>query len=500
LGGSTVVFIAASFGSWNGIGSNASIGSPARAEEPAAASAPAGAPPPAPPAPSEAVPKAEAPPQISGNAGFVSLSAEGSPLVPVGFNYKTTIYGFAEFDAFHDTTQSFIDASSNVSIARPNTVAGDNGQTQFTPRNSRLGVKLEATPWGDIQASAQAEMDFYGIQAQPATEGATYTNSIIRMRHYFLTIKSPYIDVLAGQYHDLFAWGGKGFYPNSVAFLALFGEVYHRNPQLRFSKTFRTPAVDVEIAAAAVRPVGRVGEIPDGQAGIRLAVNGWRGARAQGSGPPDTGPLQIGVSGVGRYFRVNPFSQMVGDYVTATGWGVAGNVVVPVVPATASNMRNAVTVTGEVTVGTGIADLYSGLTGGAKYPALPNPMLLLTPPVYNANLDPGIVTFDSEGNLHTINWRAFVANLQYHLPIGMGNRVWVSGTFSGIQSTNLASITPPSVQPFIWTKGYYYDGNLFVAVTPAVQADVSYQYMQQTYGDDIVAKNRRVEFALHYFF
>ena len=85
-------------------------------------------------------------------------------------------------------------------------------------------------------------------------------------------------------------------------------------------------------------------------------------------------------------------------------------------------------------------------------------------------------------------------------PVAAGNRVWVSGVFSGIQSTNLASITPPSVQSTIWTKGYYYDGNLFVAITPAVQADLSYQYMQQTYGDGLIAKNRRIEAALHYFF
>jgi hypothetical protein len=179
---------------------------------------------------------------------------------------------------------------------------------------------------------------------------------------------------------------------------------------------------------------------------------------------------------------------------------VAGNIVVPIVPATPANMRNAVTMTGEVTVGSGIADLYSGLSGGAKYPALPNPQLLLTNPVYNSNLDPGIVAFDAAGNLHTINWRAFVAGLQYHLPVGAGDRLWVSGIFSGIQSTNLASITPPGSQPYIWTKGYYYDGNLFVAITPAVQVDFSYQYMQQTYGDGVVAKNHRGEFAMHYFF
>src|SRR5262249_3388172 len=153
------------------------------------------------------------------------------------------------------------------------------GQTQFTPRNSRIGMKLEAMPYNGILATAQAEMDFYANPSPNATEGAIYTNAPIRMRHYFLKLQDPIVDVLAGQYHDLFAWGGSGFYPNTVAFLAVFGEVYHRNPQLRLSKTMRSSAVDVEFAIAAVRPVSRESEIPDGQAGLRVAFNGWRGVR-----------------------------------------------------------------------------------------------------------------------------------------------------------------------------------------------------------------------------
>jgi hypothetical protein len=473
-----------------------------RAEDKEAAQQPAPSPSESSAPPAGAEPPAPKPedPRQNVQLAFVPLAYEGSK-VPPGKNFKTTIYGFAEFDAFWDSTQSFIDASSNGSIARPDVIpAGQNGQTQFTARNSRIGLKLEAAPYGDIQAAAQGELDFYANPNPGATEGAIYTNAPVRMRHYFLTLKDPIIDVLAGQYHDLFAWGGAGFYPNSVAFLALFGEVYHRNPQLRLGKTVKSAPIDLEVAVAAVRPVGRVGEIPDLEAGVRLAVKGWRGVRAQGSGPPDTGPLAIGISGVGRRFRVNQFLMMQGDYLTKTGGGVALNVVAPIVPATADNMRNAVTLTFEGTVGTGIADLYSGLSGGAKYPALPNPMLMPTPPVFNSNLDPGIVTFDAAGNLKTINWEAFVLGAQYHLPVGQGNRVWVSGVFSGIKSTNLASVTPPLSQPFIWTKGYYYDGNLFVAITPAVQADVSYQYMQETYGDGAVAKNRRAEFAMHYFF
>src|SRR4051812_14948923 len=122
-----------------------------------------------PPAKAESATPALSPPPPVTN---VSLSPEGSPLVQPGFNWKTTFYGFAEFDVFHDTTQSFVDASSNVSVQRPNTIPGDNGQTQFTPRNSRIGMKLEAMPYGGMLATAQAEMDFYGNQAPTAFEGS----------------------------------------------------------------------------------------------------------------------------------------------------------------------------------------------------------------------------------------------------------------------------------------------------------------------------------------
>jgi hypothetical protein len=45
------------------------------------------------------------------------------------------------------------------------------------------------------------------------------------MRHFYVKMETPIVDVLAGQYHDLFAWGGAGFHPNSVAFLPLPGQI-----------------------------------------------------------------------------------------------------------------------------------------------------------------------------------------------------------------------------------------------------------------------------------
>ena len=41
-------------------------------------------------------------------------------------------------------------------------------------------------------------------------------------------------------------------------------------------------------------------------------------------------------------------------------------------------------------------------------------------PLYRPNIDSGIVTFDADGNLKSINWRAMVVGLQYYLPFADG--------------------------------------------------------------------------------
>src|SRR5262249_30755944 len=142
------------------------------------------------------------------------------------------------------------------------------------------------------------------------------------------------------------------------------------------------------------------------------------------------------------------------------------------------NRENALSLTGEFTVGTGISDLYTGLTGGALFPALPNPAGLSPPPIYRPNIDSGIVTYDADGNLRAINWRALVVGFQYSLPIASG-RIWVSGNYSQLKSTNILSLTPENSRGGVFYWQQYFDANAYAAVTPAVQAGVSLQYTQQ---------------------
>jgi hypothetical protein len=423
-----------------------------------------------------------------------------SPLTIHGGGWSASLYGFAELDIMADSTQSFVEGSLNNGVARPNTVAGDNPRVQFTARNSRIGFKIGAPDWGSIKTSAVFELDFFGEQPASLRQDAAYTSGPIRMRQFYAKMETPVVDVLAGQYHDLFAWGGAGFYPNSVAFLPLMGEIYHRNPQLRVSKIFASSALDFELAVAAVRPVQRDAGVPDVQAGMRLAINGWQGASSPGASRPVAAPMALGISAVGRRLSVTDFSTTPGNPHSAPAGGIAANIFLPIIPAHGDDLSNAISFTGEFTTGTGISDLYPGLTGGVGFPALPDPNNTVSVPTYIPNIDPGIATYDAADTLHTINWRALVLNAHYHLPVSGGKKLWVSGTFSMLQSSNALEYTPIQGRDFVWNKGQYVDANVWWAVTPAAQVGLSFQNMQQTYGDGVVARNNRGEAAFYLFF
>ncbi len=454
-------------------------------------------------------------PDVSGvpSAGEQAASA---PLPPppgssdAGAKWQTSLYGFAELDGMHDTSQAYGPASNNAMLARPGSYAGAHGRTQFTVANSQVGLRLAAPDFGRIKTSGRAEVDFFGVQPTDATEQTTVTTPSIRMRLFYLKVKTPIVDVLVGQYHELFGWGGEGFYQNSLAFLGVAGEIYHRNPQIRVSKTIGgDSAVKVELAVAAVRPVQRDSEMPDVQAGIKVAVNAWKGATAQGFGQPTVMPLAIGVSGVGRRFAVAEFLTVPGDAKIAYGWGAAANAFLPLLPARSEADRsNALSLTAEASMGTGISDLYTGLTGGVLFPLLPDPSgNMVPPPVYRPNIDTGIVTYDANGNLKSLDWRSLVLGLQYYLPVA-GGRIWVSATASRIESANILRLTPEASRGGVFISQDYVDGNLFAAVTPEVQVGLSFQMTRQTFGDHPfsptnphpVGRNQRGELGFRLFF
>jgi hypothetical protein len=467
----------------------------------------------APPAMAEPAPvpaaKDDVAPEAKASTPAVQKST-GNADSPDGLTWKATgwditIYGYAGLNVMQDSTQSFGTTTGNTIIQRRGTIRGNRLQAQATARDSRLGFRFGAPTVNGVKASVNLETDFNNTPPIEYTESNTVTNAGFRMRHYYMKVETPIVDIIAGQYHDLFGWGGKGFYPSTLNFLGITGEVYHRQPQIRLSKIFGAGSgLELEVAGAVLRPVQKAGGYPDIEAGVRLALNGWTGVRQQAYGQPAIGGAAIGISGIYRHFEVAQFLEFPGDTVPADGYGAVANIFLPIIPASSNKKRgNSLSVTGEYSRGTGIADMYTDLTGGLLFPALPNPTgrdaASNAPPVYTPNIDSGIVTFDGDNRLRTCNWEGFVAGLQYYLPIANG-RVWISGIHSQVKSNNIVEITPLAGRGGVYTHSKYYDGSLFVAITDAIQMGVSLSRIDQTLGDGVPVQNYRTSFATQMFF
>ena len=198
-------------------------------------------------------------------------------------------------------------------------------------------------------------MDFFGVQPTDATEQTVFTTPSVRMRLFYFRLKQDLfrssIDLLAGQYHDLFAWGGARLLPAQR-------RVPRASPARSITAsrssalTLSIPlcCVTIDVAAAAVRPVQRDSEVPDVQGGIKVSLDRWRGIGAQGFGQPDLQPLAIGVSGVWRRFAVAEFLPVPGEPKIGFGCGFAANAFVPIIPgALVVDRKNALSLNAEVT-------------------------------------------------------------------------------------------------------------------------------------------------------
>ncbi len=425
--------------------------------------------------------------------------------------FSATFYGFVEADFIHDSTQSLNDLAGNAAIARSGSFAANNDRMIFGARNSRLGFKLKGPESEMIKSSGIAEMDFLGNQPQgspspagsPAvSESSYFASPTFRIRHMALKLETPIVDVLAGQYWELFGWQSN-FHPNSVDMQGLPGQVYSRAPQLRLSHMFKTDVVNVEVAVAAVRPPQRDSGLPDGQAGLRLIVNDWKGMRTAGGTGTSVDALSVGVSGVARRFRLPIFNavQPADQTQTIDGYGISVDALLPVVPATASNWDNALTLTGSLARGQAIADMFTGLTGGVS---LATPAAAAgTTSNFTSDIDNGLVVFTpGNGQMHAIRWQAILVGVQYYFPT-TPFRMWISGNYSHMNSDDIANVVDkagPNTTSKIFDKSDFADGNLFVDATQSIRFGLEYAWFRQTYLDGTKGTNNRVQFSGFYIF
>jgi hypothetical protein len=244
---------------------------------------------------------------------------------------------------------------------------------------------------------------------------------------------------------------------------------------------------------AGFRPVQRDGVIPDGEAGLRLAINNWKGISTPGNGGTAAFPAALGISGLVRRFKVDQFAPKPSGSSTDTGWSIAADALIPVIPVVDStDRRNALTLIGEFTIGSADADQFTGMTGGATFPMLPGG------PAFAPDVDNGLVTYDPIGNgvLHTIDWRTFEVGLQYYLP--PRGRAILAVNYTQADSDNMARLFPKAIG--VIQKSQYFDANIFFDVTPAARLGVGYQYVKQTFCDNTTSENHREEVLGLWFF
>jgi hypothetical protein len=460
-------------------------------------SAPAELPPPPAPAtppPAATVPAVPAPAVPAPGVNLPSGSWFDRPpytfgVGPEGRRWSITFYGFVEADYIADSTRSYNDAIGNDLVARSDTYAGTVGRTQFSMRNTRLGFSFQAPEIAGLRPSALVEGDFFGHQTSPPTgsENTFYDSPTFRIRHAYMKLDGGFVDLLAGQTYDVFGWQNY-FSPASVEFLGLPNMVFSRNTQLRLSRTFGADGpVSLDIAASANRPAQRDGQIPDLEAGLRVSVNGWKGITTPGNVRTIAAPASIGVSGISRQFKLDAFTPPPAQHSNSVqGWGVSVDALLPVLPATDGNDRkNKLTLIGSYVIGSGIADLLT-TGGGATFPTLTNPAQQSPPPMYSADADPGLVTFDvTTGIAHTIDWYAYKAGLQYYLPIFDG-RMLFAANYTYSHSKNMKDLYPCAGTEIellgtVADTSQYADANFFFDATPSIRFGISGQYTKVDY-------------------
>ena len=427
------------------------------------------------------------------------LRAPDQATVVVG-KWATTLYGFVEADTIWDSTDSLNDLAGNAGIIPHGgqvggDYRGDNSRVTFGTRNSRIGFRLKAPEIaGGIRTTGQLEMDFLGAQlpvseaAPVVSEGSYFASPVLRTRHMNLKIETPVVDILMGQYWSLFGWQS-AYNPNTVEIQGVPGEIYSRTTQLRLSKSLHLDDLTVEAAVAATRPVQRDAGLPDGQAGLRVAYEGWTGTQTQGSTGTTISPISVALTGLTRRVEVAAWGATAAkntNDLTLSAWAIDG--FLPVLPGTKGHMGNSLAFNGEVASGKGFADQYTSLSGGIGFPAPPGG-------TYTPDIDSGIVTYDTAGNLHSIQWTGFLVGVQYYLP-ELDGKVWVSGNFSHLTSNNIGTFAvEQNTAKSVLQDIYWFDANVFVDPLPNIRFGLEYANFQSKSVSDVLAVNQRLQFS-----
>jgi hypothetical protein len=423
--------------------------------------------------------------------------------------WKVGIYGFAETDMIYDTTRSLSESFGNAPVDRPSTYAGDNGRTQFSIRNSRIGFTVNAPKANDWVTKGVMEFDFMGANGGSGTtpEATLFNNPVLRARHFFGEADKDGWQILAGQYWTLFGWQPT-YILATLSDSPVTGTLYQRTAQVTAIKSFSlTDTHKFAVGVSVVRPVQRDSQIPGLDAGVRWSWSGRKsGLVSMTSGEPRPAPLSVGVSG-----RLNQFSfNGTSDTVSTThmmGSALAVDTLIPILGSAEDNTGNTLTLTGEFTTGQGYSEAFPNFTGNlpawSSAAAAGGSAGSYANPNTNLNLDAGQVGFDPSSGITLVHLTTFNLQLQYHLPTEW--MTFVTAGYGQIYSDNIDPLTSgvagngKSFGP-IYDRDETYFLNVGHNFTKQVRLAAEFDLVRTTYADGIVGHDDRGQISAFFYF
>jgi hypothetical protein len=427
-------------------------------------------------------------------------------------DWKIKLGGFIEFDSITDSTRSLLEAIGNTPVDRPGTYPGSNGRTQFSIRNSRFALSIEAPKInGTINNRAYFEFDFLGYDQNPSNttgsvgtnEAAFFDNPTLRIRHAFYQASTDDWDVLVGQTWHIFGWQPY-YFLNTVNVAPLPAMLYNREAQVRGVEKLHFKEADVQAVVGIMMPPQRDSGYPGLEAGVRAAYNGRKsGFNGGATGAQEAQPMSIGVSGTIREFDMPDAGGGVSDTTNYTGSAIAVDGLLPLLASPdGKSVGNTMTLVGEFTTGTGYGDQFASWTGNIANPlntAKSGPASQFSG---TDNLDGGIGDYDSSGAFHLVHLMTWNAQLQYNFT--EASRTWMTLGHGELYSNNLINLQQANGFMTSGKVGYNREevsfANVFHDLTKQIRVGVEYDYVRTSYLDGVVAHDNRYQISSWYMF
>jgi len=408
---------------------------------------------------------------------------------------KVTLFGFTQADIEYNSTESCLEFCSHFLIQKSGTYRGDHSRVVYSARDTRFAVRFAAAEEHGIRASGLIETDFFGSQAG-TTESAIWSNPVLRIRHSYLKLETPIVDILFGQTGNLFGWGSN-YLTTGGQEPSLPGMMYQRTSQLRLTKVIKTDAVNAELAVAAERPVQMDSGIPEMTAGVRLYFNKLTGHHTYYLTTSVFQPASIAVVGDFRGFRIPEYSTAPKVANFKAGGGVSIDAFLPIIGATKTARAGALSVTGEFVYGLGTQDMYTALgAAGTVIPPLPPAVAGGAPVPYVPNFDAGFAAYRADGHLELLQWTSYIVGLEYYPPVADG-RIGLDLNYGHQQSKNshkFASLATATVARGASTRDHedFFGAGGFFDLTKQTRFGADFGLYSDNYVDGSNAKNYSV--------